>query len=243
MFISDLTLYARLSSAAYLADSKAATESLGFKFVAQLSDNPQRKCTLATRDNLFIVCFQGTDLSNNAPNFHEFWDDVDGGTVTIPGVGKASVGFWSPLVAIWPAIQSRIPADAQVLFTGHSLGGVTAQLAKALYPAATVISYGAPRGADKSFWVSTYPNNSQPIRVVNGSDFAPAWAPSLKEEWIQPGPMLWLHEDKIEIAVERPGMGMTSILSPADRAAHSIDSAYIPTLAALDQTATVPQIP
>jgi hypothetical protein len=243
MLISDLTLYARLSSAAYLTDSKDAVEALGFKFVAQLSDNPQRKCTLVTRDSLFVVCFQGTDLSSNAPNFHEFWDDVDGGTVTLPGVGKASVGFWSPLAAIWPAIQSRIPADAQVLLTGHSLGGVTAQLAKALCPSATVISYGAPRGADKSFWASTYPNNSQPIRVVHENDFAPAWAPSLKEEWIQPGPMLWLHDASLQITTERPGMGMISILSPADRAAHSIDSAYIPALAALNQTATVPQIP
>lgn len=214
---SDLLLLAELSSAAYLttgAAAAAAVESLGLSFVAQVG---AESCSalIVRWGGTPVVAFQGTRVLENA-DLDELWDDVD---CTPMNLGHGMIvheGFWRPLSDIWPEIGRLLP-NRPCIITGHSLGGVRAHLARRFWPYAEVVSFGAPKGANGMAWIA----DSPPTRVVFERDFAPVWP--YDGPYVQPGPMLWLHNGQMIETTARQGLA----LSIED---HSIDNAYIPAL-------------
>ncbi len=221
---ADLLMLARFSDAAYLTDARQAVEALGATFVAQIGgDDGQCQALLLRWGAYAVVALQGTRVEKNA-SLPELWDDLDGMIVVLPDGTRVHAGFWNPLVAVWPLVQARLP-QGQPLLTGHSLGGVRAHLARAQWPGAEVVSFGAPKGADDGFWQKHYPEKP-PTRVVYERDFAPGWP--LDGPWTQPAAIDWLHDGKLIEAQTRPGID----ISVPD---HSIDNAYIPALQALQR--------
>ena len=220
---SDLLLLAKVCEAAYLADSRAAIESLGLVYVTQVA-NIECQATIASWGGYTIVAFSGTHVGTD-PNLLQFLDNLDGRVVELGSGVRVARGYWEPMAALWPDISARL--IRQVLITGHSLGGSRAHLAKIYQPSAQVVSFGAPRCAGEEFWWLAYPDGP-PTRVVHEKDFAPGWeAPSLTFHASQPGPMTWLHNGLMVYPVyRRPG----SDLSISD---HSISGGYIKALEAL----------
>src|ERR1700758_3547290 len=224
---------AKLSAAAYLiaeADLIAAVEALGYTYVARLATD-QCVAVIVSEEydgvTEIILAFQGTRFAQNTDP-EEIWDDLDDGVVDLGQAGKAHRGFYAPMLAMWPDIMQAIPAGCKLLtLTGHSLGGVRANLALRLAHDAgfspVAVSFGAPKGADKTFWDQL---GIVPTRVVNRHDFAPLW-PLADERWVQPEPMAWLNKTgALEMVV-----GWRGILpSIAD---HDIDN-YIASLEALN---------
>jgi hypothetical protein len=233
--LADLLALARLSRAAYLADSKEAVNALpGMTWIAQVGDL-QCQATIARWGDLSVVCYRGTQVGKNDVSIPELFDDIEPGAIRVGVQGEAAIGVWQPMDDLWPEILKVLPAG-QVLFTGHSLGGGRAQLSKAKIRSAEVVTFGAICCANHAFWSEAY-GAEQVARLVHENDFAPAWSPGLFEDWCQPGPMAWLHNETMHEASERPDM-LISILDPACVAAHSIDTGYI---AALTKLAASPQ--
>jgi hypothetical protein len=219
---ASLLTLARFSDAAYLTDARAAVEALGGTYVAQMGgDEGQCQALLLRWGGFAVVALQGTRVEQNI-SLPELWDDIDGMIAALPDGTRVHAGFWDPLAAVWPQIAAAVP-EGQPLLTGHSLGGVRAHLARALWPNAEVVSFGAPKGADDAFWQRHYPN-TPPSRIVYERDFAPGWP--WDGPWTQPAAIDWLHDGKLVEAQTRPGIA----ISVSD---HNIDTAYIPALVAL----------
>jgi hypothetical protein len=225
--LQDVLTLARLSSAAYDDDSKAATNAAapGVEWVGQLG-NAECQATIAKWGGFAVLVFRGTQISPT-PSIPELWDDIDGTPLELFSGVHVHSHFWQPMAALWPDIEKLMPAG-RALVTGHSLGGVRAQLSRANLRDAEVVTFGAPRGADDAFWWWAYEGAEPPLRVVHENDFAPDW----KDPWAQPGPMLWLRGGKAFKAYGRSGVN-TSILDLAAVEAHSIDGQYIPAIEAL----------
>ena len=191
---------AKLSAAAYPmaeTDVKAAVEALDYTYVARVASD-ECVAIIASEEVDGVpeaaVCFQGTRFAQNTDP-QEIWDDLDDGTIDLGPEGQVHKGFYAPMYAIWPDILAALPVGCTIItFTGHSLGGVRANLAQRLghdagYSVAAV-SFGAPKGANKAFWDALGIN---PVRVVNRHDFAPLW-PLADMRWSQPEPMTWLNK-------------------------------------------------
>ena len=219
---------AKLSAAAYLmseTEVQAATEILGYTYVARIASD-ECVAVIVTEDDEAVVAFQGTRFTQNTdPN--EIWDDLDDNAVDLGPEGKVHKGFYAPMLEIWPDVVSAIPPGiSKLTLTGHSLGGVRANLALYLAKArgfdVVAVSYGAPKGGNSTFWERI---GAKPIRVVNRYDFAPLWPP-LDYRWTQPEPMVWLNKaGQMEMVVGWHGM----VPSVGD---HSIDK-YIASLEAM----------
>ena len=228
--LADLLALARLSSAAYLADSKDAVNAIpGMTWIAQVGDI-QCQATIARWGDLSVVCYRGTQVGENKVSIPELFDDIEPGAIGLGDQCSVAIGVWQPMDDLWPEILKVLPAG-QVLFTGHSLGGGRAQLSKAKIASAEVVTFGAICCANRAFWSRAY-GTEQVARLVHENDFAPDWSPGLFEDWCQPGPMEWLHDGTMHEASERPGM-VISILDPACVEAHSIDTGYIAALVKL----------
>lgn len=220
--LKDLVLFAKLANQSYETDSKAGFEALGTEWLGQVGD-PECQATLANWMGYSLVVIRGTQVGQN-PSLPELWDDIDPGVTLTPGGHKMCSGFWNPLKTMWPAFQNKMGAGVPLII-GHSLGGVRAQLAKALCPPAYVVSFGAPCGADPEAWKEIY-QGQQPTRLVNRQDFAPRWTPGAGWFWDcnQPGPMLWMTSVDTLVVTYSQGFGIPSLDD------HSIDKAYIPNM-------------
>jgi len=231
---SSLLRLARLSAAAYSiypAETRRRVEALGLGFVGQVSTD---LCSVTiVRDGRGLACrqmvaVQGTRVEENT-SLGQLFCDIETDPVTTPH-GLVMDGFWSPLAALWPSVADLLDPDLPLLATGHSLGGIRAELVPALASCDQVVSFGAPQGAEVRVWQQLYgPGGPVLTRVVQGADFAPGWPwlDGLKVEYDHPpGPFLWLHDGLAESVSRRPAFN----LSIAD---HSIDGAYIPALEAL----------
>ena len=189
---------AKLSAAAYLiseTDVQAAVTALGYTYICRIG-NPDIVAVVCSEGQEGIVAYQGTRfLENTDPQ--EIWDDLDNGRVDLGEIGVVHSGFWRPLAEQWPDVRKALH-DANitgpVTFTGHSLGGVRANLALRLardaWMECNAVSFGAPKGASAKFWDTVGP---PPVRVVNRHDFAPLW-PMLNPDLTQPEPMVWIDQ-------------------------------------------------
>ena len=224
---------AKLSAAAYLmadAEIQTAVELLDYKFIARIaSDECVAIVVTEEVDGVAeaVVCFQGTRFAQNT-DLSEIWDDLNDGEIDLGENGRVHKGFYAPMVAIWPQIMAALPTGCDIItFTGHSLGGVRANLAQRLAHDAgfgtAAVSFGAPKGANKAFWDAL---NLPPVRVVNRHDFAPLW-PLADLQWVQPDPMTWLNKTgSIEMVIGWRGV----LPSVSD---HDIDR-YIASLEAVN---------
>lgn len=213
---ADMLTLAQLSNAAYMANASQFVAELGMHYVAQVG-NDSCSALIVTWGGYAVVAIQGTRVLENA-SLPELYDDLDGCIVHLPE-GRVHAGFWDPLLDMWEKVESALPYGLP-LVTGHSLGGVRAHLAKALWPTAQVVSFGAPKGADDAFWKEHYPDR-QPVRLVYEHDFAPAWP--YEGPFTQPAKIQWLHNGGVTEVQNRPGLAF----SVSD---HSIDQSYIPAL-------------
>jgi hypothetical protein len=229
---SNLLPLARLSDAAYSVDpetTRQRVEALGLDYIDQVSSDAC-SVTLARWGGHQVVAVQGTRVEEHT-SLDELWCDIDVAPART-ALGTAMAGFWDPLAQLWPEVARRLDSNQSLVATGHSLGGVRAQLVPALTRrCGMVVSYGAPQGAEVEFWRRIYGRCGAPLltRVVYERDFAPGW-PWLDGVRIEydhpPGPFVWLHGGRAEVVPCRPPLN----LSVGD---HSIDRAYIPALEAL----------
>ncbi|MEO0034330.1 MAG: hypothetical protein RLZZ501_353 [Pseudomonadota bacterium] len=228
---ADLALLARLSEAAYSiypAETRQRVAALGLDFVGQVATD-LCSVTVVRWNGRQVVAVQGTRVAENT-SLGQLFCDIDTDSIATQR-GVAMDGFWSPLAALWPSVALLLDPGRPLLATGHSLGGIRAELVPALAPACdAVVSFGAPQGAEAGFWRRLYrPDGPALTRVVFEADFAPGW-PWLDGVSVEydhpPGPFLWLHDGRAEMVSRRPALN----LSVAD---HAIDAAYIPALAAL----------
>src|SRR5664279_3935761 len=97
--ISDLVQFAKLSSDAYMIDSKAALVSLGMNYIAQVG-NDQCQATIGTWGNLWVVAIRGTQVTQNL-SIPELFDDIENDVVLNNGA-RIHKGFWEPLAELWP---------------------------------------------------------------------------------------------------------------------------------------------
>lgn len=207
---------AKLSATAYKIaenDVRAGVEALGYTYVCRIG-NPDIVAVICTEEGGSyregIIAYQGTRFAENT-DFAEIWDDLDNGRVELGGTMEAHSGFWRPLAQQWPDVLASLRAagvNGPVTFTGHSLGGVRANLALKLAAeaglTADAVSYGAPKGANQRFWEALAP--VIPTRVVNRHDFAPLW-PLRSPDLIQPGPMTWIDQsNRIEQVIGWQGL-------------------------------------
>lgn len=223
----DLLKLAQLSNATYaIADNKDVVESIGMQYVMDIKDH-SCPVTVAKWGNYKICSFQGTRVTKNL-DINQLWDDINGTIVSLDDM-RVHCGFWTPMANVIPQIISVMDQlEGNTLITGHSLGGVRSHLAKAFFPNAQIVSFGAPKGADDIFWKRYYPDYP-PTRVVHENDFAPGWP--YDGPWTQPSKLTWLHNGIISLVEDR-GSGMQ--ISVSD---HSIENGYI---AALTKLVTVP---
>lgn len=223
---ADVLLMARLSSLAYEVDPDrlaAGVNALDLGFIAVVSI-PERTAVIAEWGDSVVLCFQGTRVTENT-SLPEIWDDLDGDPLPGPWPGRVHAGFFRPILDLWPRICSVLPPGKPIVYTGHSLGGVSAHLAGTLLPGA-VVSFGAPKGADDAYWNESYPPPAvPPLRIVHERDFAPDW-PEFGPWRQPPGAMAWLHNGSVQRVNARTTWPDVSVCD------HSID-AYVAALAAL----------
>jgi hypothetical protein len=217
--VADLLMFAKLSSAAYMIDDKAAVAALGMHWVGQVA-TAQCQATVCTWGGYAITALRGTQVTTNL-SIPELFDDIDNDVLSLAGGARVHRGFWLPLAELWPQIDAIMP-PGQPLVVGHSLGGVRAHLTKSILPEAEVVSFGAPKGADDAFWSAAY--GSPPLRVVHEADFAPGFP--YDGPWTQPADLTWLHAGAVHLVPKRPGW----CISAED---HYIDTGYIPAIEAL----------
>jgi hypothetical protein len=189
------------------------------------SDNDgQCQASMVTWGGFCILAIQGTRIESRM-SLPELYDDVENLVINVPNYGRVHRGFYEPLEEMWAKVEA-FGFNGQPLIVGHSLGGVRAHLAKKFRPDAEIVSYGAPEGADAPFWAMCYPND-KPTRVVNGLDFAPGWP--WDGPWTHPSNMVWLHDGRMDVDVDRRAGWCTSIMD------HSIDTGYTAALARLQK--------
>lgn len=205
----------RVSNLAYMdpgAAQTAALKSIGLDLVGRF-DSDDCHITIAREPGQWWVTIAGThftDADDVEQWKREFGDNIDARSVKIGNLGIADEGYYGPLAELWPSVQRTLPAvenlSDPVRITGHSMGGVRAHLCRLLFAPETnceVISFGAPKGADATFWQSIY-GTRPPLRVVCEADFAPTW-PEFGP-FGQPGPMLWFHGGTAETVDVRHGI-------------------------------------
>lgn len=225
--ISDLLLLARLAALEYTVNVDQIAQgvnALGLGFIAQVGSD-ECQALVADWNGRPVVCFRGTQVLQNT-SFPELGDDLEVHRMGSPIGGTVHVGFWRPLAALWPEIAAVLPSVPPV-FTGHSLGGVRAQLAPALLPGrpTETVSFGAPKGGDSAFWqaLGTRPSFA---RIVHEEDFAPEWNPLLPWSTHPQVDIGWLHNGRLYRVPQRTTWINESI------ADHSVDL-YVNGLAAL----------
>lgn len=223
----DLLKFAQLSNATYaVADNKTVVESIGMEYILDIKD-VACPVTIAKWGNYKVCSFQGTRVTKNL-DIVQLFDDIDGQVMMLDNM-RVHQGFWCPMASVIPKVIDTLNSmDGNVLITGHSLGGVRSHLAKAFFPGAEVVSFGAPKGATDAFWKTYYPDYP-PIRVVHEKDFAPTWP--YDGPWTQPAKLTWLHDGAISLVENRTGGLQISISD------HSIQNGYI---AALTKLVAVP---
>jgi len=207
---------AKLSAATYKiadADVRAEVAALGYTYACRIG-NPDIVAVICTEEGgnyrEGIVAYQGTRFAENT-DLSEIWDDLDNGRVDLGDGAVAHSGFWRPLAQQWPDVLAALHAvgvNGPITFTGHSLGGVRANLALRLAQdaklTADAVSFGAPKGANQWFWEGIAP--TAPVRVVNRHDFAPLW-PLCTPDLVQPGPMTWINQsNRIEQVIGWQGL-------------------------------------
>jgi hypothetical protein len=220
---TDLLVLANISAGAYLANNETFLTQMDAKLVTQI---PDETCpiTIATYGGYKICAFQGTSLGHN---ILEVLDDLDGSIVALDDM-RVHAGFWNSMAFRMPLIREMMDKlEGDYLITGHSLGGVRAHLAKAFFPEAQIVSFGAPKGADDMFWKRYYPSYP-PIRVVNNHDIVPVLPPD--GPWTQPAKLTWIHDGIIELTEKRKGLLQDSISD------HFITTGYVAALEKLVAT-------
>ena len=86
--LADLLALARLSSAAYLADSKDAVNAIpGMTWIAQVGDI-QCQATIARWGDLSVVCYRGTQVGENEVSIPELFDDIEPGAIRVGVQGR-----------------------------------------------------------------------------------------------------------------------------------------------------------
>jgi len=111
---------------------------------------------------------------------------------------EVHLGYYGQARRINPLILSELArlSIKEVTVTGHSLGGVVAEIWAAMADTVEcltvkeVISFGAPRPGDKAFADHLEKVVPKVIRVVNGYDIAPKW-PSAITGYRHPGVVWW----------------------------------------------------
>lgn len=219
--VSDLLMFARISSVEYMADDKAAVTALGMRYVGRVG-NSQVQATVAHWGGYTITAIRGTQVGNGQTSIPELFDDVENDVLALPGGLRVHKGFWEPLADIWGQIDA-LGCVGQPLTIGHSLGGVRAHLSKHLRPESEVVSFGAPKGADDAFWRAAFPEYP-PLRVVHDDDVIPGWP--WDGPFTQPADVAWLHGGALKLVPKRPGWNVSVM-------AHFIDTGYIAALEAL----------
>lgn len=97
-----------------------------------------------------LVVFRGTepqaasDLGNDLAATLEPWGD---------GSARVHHGFANALASVTPALADWLGSrsDAQIVFTGHSLGAALATLAASRWQAGQLFSFGSPRVGNAAF--------------------------------------------------------------------------------------------
>ena len=235
---SEVTTLAKLAQLEYTTNVDqiaAGVDALGLGFAAQVgSDECQALVAFADKaltKNTWIVSFRGTQVTQNT-SLPEIGDDLDVHDMTSAlRAGQMQAGFAGPLLALWPQIKAVLPIGRRLTFTGHSLGGVRAQLAAGLF-GGDAVSFGAPKGADDFFWKEGAEAGATWLRVVHEEDFAPGWSPFLPWTTQPPGDIAWLHNSRLYRVAQRTTWINESV------ADHSVDK-YVSAWSALDQTATL----
>jgi hypothetical protein len=206
-------LAAKLSLAAYTVDEdqlRSEVNALGVTYARRFITNACVAFLAEDAAGMWLV-FQGTRFSENTDPA-EIWDDLDDSVVDFGPKGMVHAGFYNPIIDLWPEIAKEMgDVSIPVRLTGHSLGGVRAQLAMGLCADAgrnySCVSFGAPAGASDTYWDRL----ALPARYVHARDFAPDWPPSwfFMKKWQQPMPMLWLFQDKMVKTDTRPGVNLS----------------------------------
>lgn len=195
-------LAARLAEAGYEEREpylRGALAALGAVYHGRIMTN-ECKAALATLTEggyeRRLVIFSGTHFSKDTSP-EEIIDNLDFEPVQAdpnnPDI-KAARGYWEPLMSELPQILGFLSMDAPVICIGHSEGGIRANLASAELSnrgyAAQAISFGAPKGANRAYWLD---RPGACYRYVNQRDPVPDWPFSFFSDLAHPTPMEWLH--------------------------------------------------
>ena len=147
----EAALCAEMSRLAYVRDRGKVERSLGrvgFSLAAAPFDRDGTSGLLATRDDLAVVAFRGTepddlrDLIANALALALPWQ----------GPGRVHRGFARALEPVQEQVEAALSrVSGRIVFTGHSLGAAVATLLAALHPPAHLYTIGSPRVGDAEF--------------------------------------------------------------------------------------------
>ena len=98
------------------------------------------RAKFVTSEDEFIVAIPGTATALGAMRDAEAWPTWD------KVLGPCHAGFLANGRALWSAVSPHIPQGKSIVFAGHSLGGVEAQILAALHGAlCRVVTFGSPR--------------------------------------------------------------------------------------------------
>ncbi len=165
---------------------RAELDQLGFTRVQLIEANDVgMQAFVAARPDVLILAFRGsTELVDWLGDFN--FPQQDGALHGVPG--KVHQGFVSALEAVWPALETLVPAfrdRRQPLWvTGHSLGGGEAALAAVRLaslgvPIEAVYTFGAPRAGNEAFArAASELLDGQFYRIVNETDIVPHLPPT-----------------------------------------------------------------
>lgn len=121
------------------------------------------------------LIFRGTQVTT-AFSIEDVTRNLETKLVRWVGRGKAHAGYAEGLGAVWSEVLSQLKqARRPIYVAGHSLGGVTATLAAALFSELDACySFGAPKPGDDGLWESVL---CPVYRFCHAWDVAPTWPP------------------------------------------------------------------
>lgn len=168
------------------------------KVLAQLCADAYKKRTISRGDTEVLIDKQSTRtvfaFRGTTFDYDDILSDVAGWPDHNPVLGWCHDGFLEDVLDIWHDLQTYIPLDGEIVFTGHSKGGAEAVIAAALTRAAykkrvSLVTFGCP-GVGMAR-LRRILSDARGIHYRNGADCVPShplWPRYPGSDYIDIGP-------------------------------------------------------
>lgn len=187
---------AQLAQAAYsetLAGAALAFKALGYTVVGHYTNDDHQAFLVQDAHGAYTLAISGTRFGRS---LGDLLDDADIVGIDVGfNTARVAAGPYKGLDAMWVLVHSLLPADADLMVCGHSLGGERALMSELFLPATRIralYAFEAPKCGNAEFWAKMSASLAKAVCVINGKDFWAGWP--LVSGWAHP-PMPHVHLD------------------------------------------------